>query len=184
MLVVLVLASALLAAATSSALVSPTAAQSSFVCDDEIDNDADGQVDWPDAPGCKDDPDWPSEAPLACSDGLDNDADGSIDAEEDPGCRGRSTGADETDPAPVPSTIRILRLTPVYCGIEVTVDLRPILRPRELFPASDTTVRLRGVGGDGRGITRTTLLHVDRLRSYRFQRLKAGRYQVAVTYSG
>ena len=49
-------------------------------CEDEIDNDGDGAIDFPDDPGCDSASD-PSErsAALPCDDGLDNDSDGRID---------------------------------------------------------------------------------------------------------
>jgi len=59
-------------------------------CDDGIDNDSDGMVDYPADPGCTDaDDDTESPNPVdtgpACSDGIDNDSDGLIDM-ADPGC--------------------------------------------------------------------------------------------------
>jgi glucose/arabinose dehydrogenase len=53
-------------------------------CDDQIDNDGDGQTDFPADPGCADAGD-PSEA-FDCDDTLDNDGDGLADAPADPGC--------------------------------------------------------------------------------------------------
>jgi hypothetical protein len=57
-------------------------------CEDGMDNDGDGVIDFPDDPGCDSASD-PSEqsAALHCDDGLDNDGDGFIDFPEDPGCR-------------------------------------------------------------------------------------------------
>ncbi|MCG8590863.1 MAG: hypothetical protein MJE66_16345, partial [Proteobacteria bacterium] len=59
-------------------------------CSDELDNDGDGDVDFPDDAGCTSAEDL-SESP-DCSDGIDNDGDGLVDAGEDPGC------ADADDP--------------------------------------------------------------------------------------
>jgi len=54
-------------------------------CQDGIDNDGDGLIDYPADPGCTSAADL-SERP-ECSDGLDNDGDGAIDfAGGDPGC--------------------------------------------------------------------------------------------------
>jgi hypothetical protein len=55
-------------------------------CQNGIDDDHDGYIDFPDDPGC-DSPDDPSEKTprLACDDGIDNDGDGKIDM-LDPGC--------------------------------------------------------------------------------------------------
>ena len=56
-------------------------------CDDGLDDDGDGLVDYPEDPGC-DDFDDTSEhsALLTCDDGIDNDGDGLIDFPGDPGC--------------------------------------------------------------------------------------------------
>jgi hypothetical protein len=59
------------------------AIQTWFECDDQLDNDGDGLVDFPDDPGCTA-PDGETESP-ACDDGADNDGDGRID-DADPGC--------------------------------------------------------------------------------------------------
>lgn len=68
-------------------------------CQDGLDNDGDGRVDYPDDPGCESETDPLELDPAtarACSDGLDNDGDGRrdydlrgdgmLDAEDDPGC--------------------------------------------------------------------------------------------------
>jgi hypothetical protein len=59
----------------------------SQACQDGIDNDLDGFVDYPNDPGCSSAND-PSEreASRVCDDGLDNDGDGLIDYPSDPGC--------------------------------------------------------------------------------------------------
>ncbi len=56
-------------------------------CDDGVDNDGDGLVDWPDDPGCDDSED-PSEqsSALVCDNGLDDDGDTLVDVADDPGC--------------------------------------------------------------------------------------------------
>lgn len=59
------------------------------ICDDGIDNDVDGDVDFPNDPGCidPDDGDETDPDPLpACADGIDNDADEAIDFPADPEC--------------------------------------------------------------------------------------------------
>ena len=64
----------------------PPAAQ----CDDGIDNDNDGLIDFPVDPGCtdaNDDDEFNAPPPVAqCDDGIDNDGDGLIDFPADPGC--------------------------------------------------------------------------------------------------
>ncbi len=66
-------------------------------CNDEIDNDGDGLIDYPDDPGCASAVD-PSEtdALRVCDDGVDNDGDGKIDYPADPGC----LSLDDTSEAP------------------------------------------------------------------------------------
>ncbi|MEK6905063.1 MAG: putative Ig domain-containing protein [Nanoarchaeota archaeon] len=58
-------------------------------CDDGVDNDGDGKIDFPNDPGCTDknddnETDDPVDLPQ-CNDGVDNDGDGKAD-ENDPGC--------------------------------------------------------------------------------------------------
>jgi hypothetical protein len=49
-------------------------------CDDGLDNDSDGSVDFPDDPGCDGADDLSEKSPsLACDDGADNDGDGMVD---------------------------------------------------------------------------------------------------------
>ena len=56
-------------------------------CDDSIDNDGDGLVDFSDDPGCKAIVDLSEHSSLlACDDGVDNDNDQLVDYPEDPGC--------------------------------------------------------------------------------------------------
>lgn len=67
-------------------------------CSDEVDNDGDGFIDYPNDPGCtspQDDDETDPAAPQ-CSDGIDNDGDGFIDYPSDPGCENRDDD-DETD---------------------------------------------------------------------------------------
>lgn len=70
-------------------------------CSDGVDNDGDGQVDFPDDPGCTSaSDDSENSQPLpACSDGKDNDGDGKIDYPNDPGCTAPNQD-DETDDCP------------------------------------------------------------------------------------
>jgi hypothetical protein len=58
------------------------------VCTDGVDNDGDGSIDFPAAPGCDDqlDTDEANSPIPACNDTRDNDADGKIDYPFDPGC--------------------------------------------------------------------------------------------------
>jgi hypothetical protein len=173
-------AALLLAVATP---VQPAVAQSS-VCDDGIDNDVDGDVDWWEDESCAGDPAGPSEGPLVvCNDGLDNDADGVVDL-DDPGCRGKRTGTDEADPAPVPSTLTLRTLRPYGCGIETGVRVLPDLAPKRLFPFADVEVQLQGIAGPARGLHKTRRLPLGRDPGYLFKSLRRGRYRVRAQYVG
>jgi hypothetical protein len=55
-------------------------------CNDGLDDDGDGLVDYPNDPGCKSSSD--AHERYDCSDGFDNDGDGSIDHPADAGCVG------------------------------------------------------------------------------------------------
>ena len=68
-------------------------------CNDGIDNDNDGKVDFPADPGCNnanDDNETDNNNNPQCSDGIDNDNDGKVDFPNDPGCDS-TTDNDETD---------------------------------------------------------------------------------------
>src|SRR4051812_32161768 len=105
MLLVAVLA-ALAVAYGPTGQVTSAAAQTTQ-CDDGIDNDGDGLVDYIEDPECQFDPDAAREGqPADCGDGVDNDADGAIDR-DDPGCEGDANAASESDPAPQRSTTRV-----------------------------------------------------------------------------
>ncbi len=57
-------------------------------CNDGIDDDGDGLVDFPDDPGCASADDLDERSPLlVCDDGADNDGDGLADYPADPGCK-------------------------------------------------------------------------------------------------
>ena len=73
-------------------------------CSDQIDNDGDGLIDYPNDPGCDSATDNNETDPVLplCSDHMDNDGDGLIDYPNDPGCDS-ATDNDETDPSD-PST--------------------------------------------------------------------------------
>ena len=70
-------------------------------CNDGIDNDGDGLIDFPDDPGCISLTDTTENSlPSAeCSDGRDNDGDGKIDFPYDPGCFAPNQDT-ETDDCP------------------------------------------------------------------------------------
>lgn len=67
-------------------------------CNDEIDNDGDTKIDYPDDPGCASSTDDDeTDPPKQCADGLDNDSDTKTDYPADPGCTSAADN-DETDP--------------------------------------------------------------------------------------
>ena len=70
------------------ALPMPGASAEPAECNDAIDNDGDGQTDYPDDPDCTapEDNTETTPPPTECQDGLDNDGDGRIDYGEDPDC--------------------------------------------------------------------------------------------------
>ncbi len=66
-------------------------------CEDTIDNDGDGLIDFPDDPGCDSASDTSEQSPsIACDDGLDNDLDLAVDT-DDPGC---DDSADTSEKSP------------------------------------------------------------------------------------
>ena len=65
-------------------------------CSDGIDNDGDGQTDFPNDTGCSSPSDNDETNPPQCSDGIDNDGDGKIDM-VDPSCSSPGDN-DETNP--------------------------------------------------------------------------------------
>ena len=78
-------------------------------CNDTMDNDGDGDIDYPADPGCTSASDAsetdPGTLPV-CADGMDNDGDGATDWPDDPGCNAASSGSEafcaaETDPVAV-----------------------------------------------------------------------------------
>ncbi|UCC91878.1 MAG: hypothetical protein JSV39_01235 [Candidatus Aenigmatarchaeota archaeon] len=65
-------------------------------CNDNVDNDGDNYIDWPDDPGCQNKQDDSELNPnIECDDGIDNDGDDDIDY-NDGGCSG-PTDDDETN---------------------------------------------------------------------------------------
>ena len=62
-----------------------------LICDDGIDNDLDGFIDFPSDLGCASS--TSSVEDPACNNGLDDDLDGQVDFADDPGC------ADPSDPS-------------------------------------------------------------------------------------
>ncbi|MCW5807562.1 MAG: PPC domain-containing protein [Deltaproteobacteria bacterium] len=70
-------------------------------CSDGIDNDGDGDIDYPRDLGCDDSNDDSEDSPAKpqCSDGRDNDGDGKTDFPNDPGCIS-ALADDESDDCP------------------------------------------------------------------------------------
>ncbi|HVF78702.1 MAG TPA: hypothetical protein VNA28_10425 [Solirubrobacteraceae bacterium] len=66
-------------------------------CQDHLDNDGDGEVDFPDEPGCSsaaDTTEINTGSLPACSDRVDNDGDGRVDFPDEPGC---DDGAEDSE---------------------------------------------------------------------------------------
>lgn len=80
-----------------------------YQCSDRIDNDGDGEIDFPADLGCTSlydnsegsgtEPPPPPPTP-ACSDGIDNDSDSRIDYPSDPGCLSAEDTSESGDPTP------------------------------------------------------------------------------------
>jgi hypothetical protein len=68
-------------------------------CFDGIDNDGDGDIDFPEDRGCLSITDLQEFPDLDCQDGIDNDGDGLTDYGQDAGCTSPLDG-DETDTTP------------------------------------------------------------------------------------
>jgi hypothetical protein len=93
---------ALLAAAFALSSADPAHALPRLTqCENHMDDDGDGTIDFPASPGCASPSDTnetnPAIAP-PCSDAMDNDIDGKVDFPIDPGCRSAGDSA-EADPA-------------------------------------------------------------------------------------
>lgn len=82
--------------ATSNISINATPTNITFECNDSIDNDGDGFIDYPNDPSCDSYFDY-TEAPFdipQCNDGIDNDFDGFTDYPADPSC---SSVSDNTE---------------------------------------------------------------------------------------
>ncbi len=86
----------MMAVVVISLAVAKPGVRAAKACNDEIDNDGDGYVDWPNDPGCRNANDNSElNSKIECDDGIDNDGDSAIDY-NDGGCTG-PTDNDETD---------------------------------------------------------------------------------------
>jgi endoglucanase len=74
-------------------------------CNDAVDNDGDGLIDFPNDPQCHAAHDWDEFANTPCDDGVDNDGDGKIDWPSDAGCSWFLDGTEDTTPAATASTM-------------------------------------------------------------------------------
>lgn len=111
------------------------------VCDDGIDNDGDGNVDYPSDPDCGS-ADGTSEHPQ-CSDGIDNDGDGRVDL-DDVGCLNNSGRTSEADPSVGRSVVRVKASALKRCRIAVTPSVSRKMEPASLFPLGKFSVRITG----------------------------------------
>ncbi len=88
---------------TSVTVYDPSYVPPSPACDDGIDNDGDGLVDFPLDLGCTSVTDTDEAGPYQCSDGLDNDGDLLFDFPADPGCVDALDNNEEDAPPPPPA---------------------------------------------------------------------------------
>ena len=108
-------------------------------CENGVDDDGDGKVDWPADPGCTDGADndeYNSPPPpprRQCSDGVDNDGDGKIDYPNDPGCTGTADN-DEYNAPPPPRRYRSARTAST-----TTATARSTGPPTQAAPTAPTT---------------------------------------------
>lgn len=82
-------------------------------CNDQIDNDGDGVVDYPSDGGCENALDDQERA--ACQDGIDNDQDGRVDYPADPGC----ASVNDYDERPTCETVAGIASACISVGQEV-----------------------------------------------------------------
>jgi len=81
-------------------------------CNDGVDNDSDGAIDYPDDFSCSSKHDDDEAYPMAkCQDGIDNDQDGYTDYPQDPGCD--SLQDDDETNAPLGADLSIIKSGPV-----------------------------------------------------------------------
>lgn len=93
-------------------------------CSDGIDNDGNGQIDYPEDAGCTSAGDG-SEAPTQCSDGIDNDNDGNIDYPNDASCSSADDDAENSsDDGQAPDAALSLSATPSLTRAGNTVTLQ------------------------------------------------------------
>jgi hypothetical protein len=138
-----------------------------YECSDGIDNDFDGQVDFPNDPGCESASD-DDETDPQCLDGIDNDGDGLVDYPADPGCSA-ATDDDEADPVVV--------IPPSGGGtaFRITSSLIPLQAERVTFSGlahSGGTVTLLQ---DGQ-LASTTQAGSDATFLFTLRRVPAGEY--------
>lgn len=93
------------------------------ICSDGQDNDGDGQIDFPNDPGCSGADDGDETDPAICSDGKDNDGDGLIDFPSDKGCAA-ADDSDEVDPCKTPAPGE--RISLKGCGLGDVIVLRGV----------------------------------------------------------
>ena len=116
--------------------------RSGAVCDDGLDQDGDGLVDFPADPGCSSPGDGDEHGLAQCDDGLDNDANGDSDWPADRGCASAADPLElELRPGDIfvaeQATASILRVDPVS-GSRTTLATGGLLAgPRDLALGRD-----------------------------------------------
>ena len=136
------------------------AARAAKECRDELDNDGDGYIDYPDDPGCSDKNDRSELDPsIECDDGEDNDGDNTTDM-NDGGCAS-PTDDDETNCGDwVCEGGETQENCPEDCGYPTTTTLPPTtttLPPTTTtLPPTTTTVPADSCGDTDGGFVITT----------------------------
>ena len=145
-------------------------------CNDGIDNDGDGYIDYPGDNGCATQSDTDEQKPV-CSNGEDDDHDGVTDL-EDPGCGEIPTGGSEADPPPVPTTLS-LKAKAYRCRIATAASVLPDIAPKALFPWGKLRMQVRGPRYD-----QLRRLPLKKDSRYSFRLARSGRYTVRSWYPG
>src|SRR6185369_14442993 len=90
-------------------------------CQDGIDNDFDGAVDYPNDFSCSSPNDNDETLPMAqCQDGIDNDGDGLVDVAQDPGCTSLQDNSEFNVVTPTLTASCVANPNPIYPNQQVS----------------------------------------------------------------
>lgn len=116
-------------------------------CSNGLDDDGDGQVDYPADPGCSsptDTSESPDPAPqFQCSNGLDDDGDGRIDYPADPGCTSPTDDSESPNPPATvtltpPDAVNTVGTTHTVTATVADATAAPVPATTVLFSVSGT----------------------------------------------